>query len=175
MSPRFAPVIHEPRSQQPGRTQMRAIQIDRFGGPEVLEVREVADPAPAAGELLVRTIASSINPVDVKTRGHVYDTGMPPLPMTLGWDLAGVVADPGPSALRPGQRVIAMSPQLAAGVGTWADLVVLPAGVVASAPARVSLAEAATVPLAGLTAWQALHWLSLTEGEHLQPIPGSRA
>ena len=51
---------------------MRAVQIDRFGGPEVLEVRQVPDPVPAAGELLVRVIASDINPVNVKTRGHVY-------------------------------------------------------------------------------------------------------
>lgn len=70
---------------------MRAVQIDRFGGPQVLQVRQVPDPVPAAGELLVRVIASGINPVDVKTRGHVYQTDMPPPPMTLGWDLAGVV------------------------------------------------------------------------------------
>ena len=82
---------------------------------------------PAAGELLVRTTASSINPVDVKTRSRVYGPGIPPLPMMLGWDLADMVADRGTTVLRPGQRVIAMSPQLAAGAGTWADLVALPA------------------------------------------------
>ena len=154
---------------------MRAIQIDRFGGPAVLEVREVPDPVPAAGELLVRTIASSINPVDVKTRSRVYETGIPPLPMTLGWDLAGVVADPGTTGLRPGQRVIAMSPQLAAGAGTWADLVALPAGLVAPAPVTVSLGEAATLPLAGLTAWQALDWLRLREGDRLLVTGGAGA
>ena len=104
---------------------MRAIQIDRFGGPTVLEVREVPNPVPAAGELLVRTTASSIDPVDVKTRSRVYETGIPPLPMMLGFELAGMVADRGTTVLRPGQRVIAMSPQLAAGAGTWADLVAL--------------------------------------------------
>ena len=154
---------------------MRAIQIDRFGGPTVLEVREVPNPVPAAGELLVRTTASSINPVDVKTRSRVYETGIPPLPMMLGWDLAGMVADRGTTVLRPGQRVIAMSPQLAAGAGTWADLVALPAGLVAPAPATVSLGEAATLPLAGLTAWQALDWLRLGVGDRLLVTGGAGA
>ena len=154
---------------------MRAVQIDRFGGPEVLEVRQVPDLAPAAGELLVRVIASDINPVDVKTRGHVYKTGMPPLPMTLGWDLAGVVTDGGGTTLRAGQRVIAMSPQLATGAGTWADLVALPASLVAPAPATVTLGEAATVPLAGLTAWQALDWLGPGNGERLLVTGGTGA
>lgn len=109
---------------------MHAGQIGRCGRPGALEIREVPDPdpVPVAGELLVRTIASSTNPVDVKTRGHVYETGIPPLPMTLGWDMAGVVADRGTTALWPGQRVIATSPHLATGAGTWADLVVLPVG-----------------------------------------------
>lgn len=154
---------------------MRAIQIDRFGGPTVLEVREVPNPVPAAGELLVRTTASSINPVDVKTRSRVYETGIPPLPMMLGWDLAGMVADRGTTVLRPGQRVIAMSPQLAAGAGTWADLVALPVGLVAPAPATVSLGEAATLPLAGLTAWQALDWLRLGVGDRLLVTGGAGA
>ena len=154
---------------------MRAIQIDRFGGPTVLEVREVPDPVPAAGELLVRTTASSINPVDVKTRSRVYETGIPPLPMMLGWDLPGMVADRGTTVLRPGQRVIAMSPQLAAGAGTWADLVALPARLVAPAPATVSLGEAATLPLAGLTAWQALDWLRLGVGDRLLVTGGAGA
>ena len=154
---------------------VRAIQIDRFGGPTVLEVREVPNPVPAAGELLVRTTASSINPVDVKTRSRVYETGIPPLPMMLGWDLAGMVADRGTTVLRPGQRVIAMSPQLAAGAGTWADLVAFPAGLVAPAPATVSLGEAATLPLAGLTAWQALDWLRLGVGDRLLVTGGAGA
>jgi hypothetical protein len=57
-----------------------------------VEVCQVPDPVPAAGELVVRVIASGINPVDVKTRAHVYETGVPPLPMTLGADT--VVLDP---------------------------------------------------------------------------------
>ncbi|MFC0534235.1 alcohol dehydrogenase catalytic domain-containing protein [Phytohabitans kaempferiae] len=65
---------------------MRAVRIDRHGGPEVLTVAMAPDPQPAAGEVLVRTAASSLNPVDWKTRA--WDIGR--LPATLGWDLATV-------------------------------------------------------------------------------------
>jgi hypothetical protein len=65
---------------------MRAVQIDRHGGPDVLALREVAAPEPAAGEVLIRTAASSLNPVDRKTRA--WQVG-PPLPATLGWDISG--------------------------------------------------------------------------------------
>ncbi|ANZ21522.1 alcohol dehydrogenase [Streptomyces noursei ATCC 11455] len=146
---------------------MRAIQIDRFGTPDVLNLVEAPRPEPGPGEVLIRTIATSINPVDDKTREGAIGEGTPPLPMTLGWDLAGVVVDGGDSALRPGERVIAMSHQLSSGRGTWADLVTLPATAVAAAPQAVSLVEAATLPLPGLTAWQTLNWLAVSAGERL--------
>lgn len=117
--------------------------------------------------MLIRTVATSINPVDDKTREGAIGEGTPPLPMTLGWDLAGIVVDGGDSGLNVGERVIAMAHQLTAGRGTWADLVALPARAVAVAPEGVSLVEAATLPLAGLTAWQTLDWLALSAGERL--------
>ncbi|WP_433346021.1 alcohol dehydrogenase catalytic domain-containing protein [Microtetraspora malaysiensis] len=83
---------------------MRGIQIDRHGGPEVLTIREVPEPVPEAGEVLIRSTASSLNPVDWKTR--TWDIG-PELPATLGWDLAGVVIAGGGTAFRPGDHVIA--------------------------------------------------------------------
>jgi hypothetical protein len=67
---------------------MRAIQLDRPGGADALTVRDLPVPTRADGEVLIRTIASSINPVDWKTRTMA---GADRLPMTLGWDLAGVV------------------------------------------------------------------------------------
>lgn len=143
---------------------MRAIQLDRPGGPDALAVRQLPTPSRAPGDVLIRTIASSINPVDWKTRTM---TGAERLPMTLGWDLAGVVLasdDPGLSA---GDRVIAMSAQFATGRGTWAEIVSLPADLVAAAPATASLPEAATLPLAGLTALQVLDRLRLTPGQTL--------
>ncbi|MFI7277897.1 NADP-dependent oxidoreductase [Streptomyces sp. NPDC049879] len=146
---------------------MRAIQIDRFGTPDVLRVADVPEPVPAAGEVLVRTVATALNPVDDKTREGAIGEGTPPLPLTLGWDLAGIVVDGGDSGLDTGARVIAMSHQLGSARGTWADLVALPAGAVAPAPASVSLPQAATLPLPGLTAWQTLEWLAVSAGERL--------
>ncbi|CCB72624.1 protein of unknown function (plasmid) [Streptantibioticus cattleyicolor NRRL 8057 = DSM 46488] len=133
---------------------MRAIQIDRFGTPDVLRVADVPEPGPDTGDVLIRAVATSINPVDDKTREGLFGDGIPPAPITLGWDLAGIVVDGGGSGLRPGERVVAMSHQLGSGRGTWADLVALPAHAVALAPRDVSLAEAVTLPLPGLTAWQ---------------------
>jgi NADPH:quinone reductase-like Zn-dependent oxidoreductase len=146
---------------------VRAIQIDRFGTPDVLGIVDAPEPEPGPGEVLIRTVATSINPVDDKTREGAIGEGTPPLPMTLGWDLAGIVVDGGDSGLRAGERVIAMSHQLGSGRGTWADLVALPAQAVAAAPRSMSLVEAAALPLTGLTAWQTLDWLAVKAGERL--------
>ncbi|MFE6865651.1 NADP-dependent oxidoreductase [Kitasatospora sp. NPDC057692] len=146
---------------------MRAIRIDRFGTPDVLRVVDAPEPAPAAGEVLIRAAATSVNPVDDKTREGAIGPGTPPLPMTLGWDLAGTVVDGGDSGMRAGEAVVAMSHQLGSGRGTWAELVALPAAAVARAPRTVGPVEAATLPLAGLTAWQTLDWLAVRPGERL--------
>ncbi|MEV8319364.1 NADP-dependent oxidoreductase [Streptomyces sp. NPDC059900] len=154
---------------------MRAIQINRFGTPDVLGIVEAPEPRPGPGEILVRTVATSINPVDDKTREGAIGEGTPPLPLTLGWDLAGIVVDGGDSALPVGERVIAMSHQLSSGRGTWADLVALPARAVAAAPRSISLVEAAALPLPGLTALQTLDWLKVEAGERLLIAGGAGA
>lgn len=145
---------------------MKAVQIDRFGGPDVLGVREVPDPQPGPGEVLVRFVASTINPVDVKVRSGAERPTHLPLPLTLGWDLAGQVVGTGPGAHRfhPGQHVLAMSAMAATGRGTWAELVALPEHLLATAPTSVSLVDAAGLPLAGLAAAHAI--------EVLDPQPG---
>ncbi|NYI04416.1 NADP-dependent oxidoreductase [Allostreptomyces psammosilenae] len=130
-------------------------------------MEEVPEVEPRAGEVVVRSVATSVNPVDDKTREGAIGEGTPPLPMTLGWDLAGVVIDGGSSGLRAGERVVAMSHQLGTGRGTWADVVALPADAVAPAPTAVSLIEAATLPLPGLTALQTLDWLAVAAGDRL--------
>ncbi|MEU6094332.1 NADP-dependent oxidoreductase [Streptomyces sp. NPDC047079] len=143
---------------------MRAVQIDAHGGPELLTVREIPDPKPGPGEVLVRTVASSLNPVDWKTRA--WDVG-PAFPMTLGWDLAGIVVESSSAEFAVGDRVIAMSAQVATGRGTWAELVSLPEHLLTRAPAALALAEAATLPLAGTTALQALAKLGLKSRSRL--------
>ncbi|MEU3754202.1 NADP-dependent oxidoreductase [Streptomyces olivoreticuli] len=143
---------------------MRAVQIDVHGGPETLIVREVPEPQCGPGQVLVRTVASTLNPVDWKTRA--WDVG-PALPTTLGWDLAGVVVASSSPEFAVGDRVIAMSAHVATGRGTWAELVALPDNLLTPAPATLTLAEAATLPLAGTTAAQALDKLRLKKGDRL--------
>ncbi|MFD3533024.1 NADP-dependent oxidoreductase [Streptomyces sp. NPDC058664] len=149
------------------RLSMRVIRIDEFGGPEVLRIGEAPDRERRSGEVLIRAVATSINPVDDKTREGAVGDGTPPLPMTLGWDLAGTVVDGGSSGLPAGASVLAMSHQLSTGRGTWADLVAMPAAAVALAPTTVSPLEAATLPLPGLSALQTLRWLAVSAGRRL--------
>ncbi|MFI6518115.1 NADP-dependent oxidoreductase [Spirillospora sp. NPDC050679] len=146
---------------------MRAVQIDRFGGPEILQVSEVPEPEPQDGEVLVAVTATGINPVDDKTRQGAIGEGAPPLPMILGWDLVGTVVDGGASQWRAGEPVMAMSHQLSTARGTWAELVAIPADLLAPAPAKVDAVQAATLPLPGLTALHTLDWLALSAGQRL--------
>lgn len=153
---------------------MRAVRIDSFGGPDVLALVEVPAPRPRDGEVLVRVVASAVNPVDDKTRDGAVE-GSPPPPTTLGWELAGVVMDGGTAELPVGERVFGMSHHLGTGRGTWADLVAMPVEALAVAPLAVSLVEAATLPLPGLTALQTLDWLDVREGERLLVTGGAGA
>ncbi|MEV6237811.1 NADP-dependent oxidoreductase [Lentzea sp. NPDC051838] len=136
---------------------MRAVRVEE----RELRVVDVPEFAPGPGELLIRTVASSVNPVDDKTRQGLFGEVE-----ELGWDLAGVVVT-GRGDFQPGDRVIAMSHQLSTGRGTWADFVAIPEASVSPAPETASFVEAATLPLAGLTAVQALDWLQLRTGERL--------
>ncbi|GAA2801255.1 NADP-dependent oxidoreductase [Saccharopolyspora taberi] len=151
---------------------MHAVRIDRHGGPDVLTVREIAEPTLAAGEVLIHTTASSLNPVDWKTRA--WQVG-PPLPATLGWDLSGRIVASTDPAHEVGKPVIAMSAQIATGRGTWAEHVALPGHLVTAAPTTVPLADAAALPLAGVTALQALRTAELTAGERILVIGAAGA
>jgi NADPH:quinone reductase-like Zn-dependent oxidoreductase len=70
---------------------MRTALIHRYGGPEVLQVEDMPEPQPNAGEAIVAVIASTINPVDVKTRTPGTVQQVPGFPAVLGWDIAGIV------------------------------------------------------------------------------------
>ena len=136
---------------------MRAVVIDRFGGPEVLTVRDVDVPEPAADELLVRVLASGTNPVDAKIRAagqwaHIA------LPAILGYDASGVVERLG-ACVRDfdvGDEVFYTPEIVGNRYGTYAEYSVVPAAIVARKPAALSHIEAAAVPLAGGTAWEAI-------------------
>ncbi|QMU80255.1 NADP-dependent oxidoreductase [Streptacidiphilus sp. PB12-B1b] len=137
---------------------MRAVIQDRFGGPEVLRVAQVPRPAPLPTEVLVRVHAAGINPVDWKTRagsGMAQVLGEPPF--TLGWDVSGVVEEIGfgVTTLKPGDEVYGM-PWFPRAAGGYAEYVTAPARQFARKPAALGHEQAAAVPLAALTAWQAL-------------------
>lgn len=149
------------------RTMTTAVVTD-YGTPDVLEIREVPVPRPRPGEALVAVVASTINPVDVKTRMPGMVQTIPRFPATLGWDLAGIVVDaPTDSPVSVGDRVIAMHPPEADGTGCWSQYVTVPVERLVTAPTSVDLVTAATLPLAGLTAAQALGRLAPQPGERL--------
>jgi NADPH:quinone reductase-like Zn-dependent oxidoreductase len=134
---------------------MLAIQQEEFGGPEVLRLVEVDRPEPAGTEVLVRVHAAGVNPVDWKTRaGHGL---LRSLPLTVGWDVSGVVEETGLGVTRfsPGDEVFGF-PWFPRAAGAYAQYVAAPSRQFARKPAALTHAEAAGLPLAGLTAWQVL-------------------
>lgn len=134
---------------------MKAVRFHQTGGPEVLRYEDVDQPAPGAGEVLVRVAGSAFNPADGGMRG-----GFLPIPITLphvpGYDVSGTVdaLGDGVSGLAVGDAVVGFLPMTAD--GSAAEHVVAPAEALVPAPSRIALADAAGLPSVGLTAWQAL-------------------
>jgi NADPH:quinone reductase-like Zn-dependent oxidoreductase len=139
---------------------VKAIVMNRYGGPDVLKFT-VDAPNPKIGPdfVLVRAKAAGVNPVDWKIReGYLDGLFQTDFPITPGWDVAGVVERTGPavSEFSPGDEVIGYVREDHVGRGTYAELVAAPVRTLGRKPARLSWAEAAGLPLAGLTAYQAL-------------------
>jgi NADPH2:quinone reductase len=138
---------------------MRAIVIDRFGGPEQLHPADIKTPEPQAGEVLIKIECTSVNPVDWKIReGMLKSMFLHDFPLIPGWDAAGTVAAVGdgvrPSAV--GEYVYAYCRKPRVQWGTYAEYVTMSTAAVAPMPQVLSFAEAAGIPLVGLTSWQAL-------------------
>ena len=134
---------------------MHIIRQRVLGGPEVLELTEAPTPDPAPTEVLVRVAAAGVNPVDWKTRA----TGgmLRELPLTVGWDVSGVVEEVarGVTRFAPGDEVYGM-PWFPRQAAAYAEYVTAPSRQFARKPAAASHLEAGGLPLAGLTAWQIL-------------------
>lgn len=131
---------------------MRAVRFARHGGPEVLEMVEVPCPIPGPGEVVVAIRAVSANPVDGKIRRGMLGANLTALPSGTGRDGAGVVIGTGegvPADLK-GQRVCFLAPR---GVGSWVEEIALPAAIVVPIPDDLSFTDAASLPLAGSSAW----------------------
>jgi len=139
---------------------MKAAQIEGYGGNEVLKI--VGDrPVPVikGGHLLIETRAAGVNPADWKMRQGLFQKNMLlPFPITLGGDFSGVVAEVGEDIkdFRPGDRVYGMAHVLTGGSGAFAEYVLAKAGSVYFMPADLGFAEAASLPLVGASAIQAL-------------------
>jgi NADPH:quinone reductase len=151
---------------------MYAIAVSDFGGPEVLQLRDIPIPQPGPGQLRVRVRASTVAKIDISTRnGAISHAGLlaPHQDIGLGWDVAGVVDAVGAGGRRftVGDEVIGLRDLLFAFPGAHAEYVVLHESALAHAPSGRSHEQAATIPLAGLTADRALALTGLQPGQTL--------
>ncbi|MFG2653120.1 NADP-dependent oxidoreductase [Streptomyces sp. NPDC048436] len=148
---------------------MKAISYRRYGGPEVLEYGDVRDPKVGPDSVLVKVRAVSVNPVEWKCReGHLDGILDPVFPVIPGWDVAGVVVQPGLSVpeYAVGDEVIGYVREDFLSRGTLAEYVAAPVRTLARKPRNLTFAEASGLPLAGLTAYQVIvKTLAVTEGE----------
>jgi len=147
---------------------MKAIQFHEFGEPGVLRYGDVDMPSPSSGQVLIRVAATSFNSVDGNIRAGFMQGPIPiVLPHIPGLDVAGVVESLGDAVtgLSVGDEVVGFLPMSEDGAS--ADYVLAPAAVLAAAPSTIPLADAAALPLVGLTAWQALF-------DHAQLVAGQR-
>ena len=147
---------------------MRAITYSRFGGADVLELTDQPDPHIGPDTLVIRVRAASVNPVDWKVRqGYLdglIDTQFPAIP---GWDVAGVVEQVGldTTEFEVGDEVYGYVRKDTVQGGTFAELVAAPVRTLARKPASLSFEEAAAVPLAGSTAYQAIQRSGVQAGQ----------
>lgn len=135
---------------------MEAMVITSFGGTEVFERREIDPPSPGATELFVRVHATSVNPVDYKIRSEGSWAGVSP-PAIIGYDVSGVVEKVGSEIedFEVGDEVF-YTPEIFGKQGSYAEYHVVDESIVARKPPSLSHTEAAALPLAGATAWEAL-------------------
>jgi NADPH2:quinone reductase len=156
---------------------MKAVIVDEYGGPEVLKLREVAEPEIADDQVLVKVRAAGVNPVDWKIReGYVAEVFACQLPLIPGWDMAGIVERVGEKVQRfkPGDEVYAYSRLELVQFGTYAEYSPAYEHMLARKPENLDFSEAATIPLAALTAWQALvDFAELKQGESVFITAGS--
>ena len=136
---------------------MLAMVITRFGDPDVFELQDIERPAPGPGEVLVRVVASGTNPVDAKIR-QAGTWAQIPLPAVLGYDVSGVIEGlgPGVAEFQVGDEVFYTPEIFGNRHGSYAEYTIAPASIVAPKPANLSHVEAAGIPLAGGTAWEAI-------------------
>jgi NADPH:quinone reductase-like Zn-dependent oxidoreductase len=138
---------------------MKAIVYNDYGGPDVLELREIAPPNMGSSDVLIDVHYTSVNPIDWKIRQGRYASILKfEFPVVPGWDVAGIVADTGASVTKfsAGDRVYGMTVSDPLGTGTYAEQTLGREAVLALAPQSISLRDAAAVPLVATSAHDAL-------------------
>ncbi|MFL5871437.1 MAG: zinc-binding alcohol dehydrogenase family protein [Solirubrobacterales bacterium] len=147
---------------------MRAVVYERFGGPDVLELRDWPEPEVGDGQLLVAVRAAGVNPVDAQNRASGDWARLEP-PVIPGYDFSGVVESVGPGAdgFAVGDEVFGGLPVRVTRSGSYAEYVAVDAGIVAAKPDCVSYHEAAAMTVAGCTSHESLRRLRLEPGEWL--------
>lgn len=155
---------------------MKATIINEFGGPEVFQTAEVDKPEAQAGQVLVRIAASSVNTVDTMIRQMGKDLPISPEPPAiLGMDFAGTVeaVGEGVTDFAEGDAVYGCAGGLGDLPGTLAEYIAADAKLVAKKPANLSMAEAAAIPLVGITAYEGLMRAGIAEGQKVLVHGGS--
>lgn len=138
---------------------MKAIAIKDFGGVEKLTITDLPKPEPAANEILIEVRYTAVNPVDWKIReGYLKERLPHKFPLIPGWDAAGIVAAVGSNvkSFKSGDEVFAYCRKPTVQWGTYAEYITFDAELVAHKPKNINFAQAAAIPLVGLTAWQSL-------------------
>jgi alcohol dehydrogenase len=150
---------------------MKAVQVTKYGGIEVLAINDTSSPTPANGFVLVDIKSASINPFDYKLReGYMKEMIPLTLPYTIGGDFSGVVSQVGEGVteLKAGDEVFGSAGVAGGGSGSFAEQAVTKAGSVAKKPTSVSFDEAAALPLVGSSAVQALEeHIKLQKGQKI--------
>jgi NADPH2:quinone reductase len=147
---------------------VKAIGVTEFGGPDAMHVVQLPDPEAGPGQVRIRVHAAAVNPTDTGLRSGARAVDVPP-PYIPGMDVAGLVEQIGPDTstdLQVGDHVMAIVVPRGQ-TGGYAERVVVPAESVARVPAGATGAEAATLPMNGLTTVQALDLLALEPGQIL--------
>jgi NADPH2:quinone reductase len=154
---------------------MKTVAMNAFGGPEVLAVTDLPRPRPGRAEMLIRTVAVGVNPVDWKIREGRLSRAPHGFPLIPGWDVAGVVEELGEGCqrFRKGDRVFAYARKPHIQWGTYAEFVAVPERDAALMPPNLLFEEAAAIPCAALTAQQALARAGVSKGAVVLVLNGS--
>jgi len=152
------PIATSPAPNPAGAgTTMKAVRIHEYGGIDVLKYEDAPRPTPGAGELLVRVYAAGVNPVDDKVRSGAFSAFTKfPMPLILGWDVSGVVEQVGKDVtkFKAGDAIFAYMDIKQP--GAYAEYAIVHETDACPKPTKLTYVEAAGVPLAATTAWQAL-------------------